>query len=956
MSKLSCILVMVNCALLSSLSGQTVYHIDPKYPVHDVNSALMVISEEEEVLTIEQVLRDTMLHFSHGDELPRSLDVNQTYWGKLRLNALDTLTDWTMHFQDYFIGGPAWGKSNGKIDVYGYHKGGLIFHKKAGVEYPKQERDIQGKWMLNRISLDDLPINKVITFVIRVEGNSLGYPPSFRLSLRSPAQPYYHEIYQPERTFNIFMFGVSFIIFLYHFLQFLYLRQSVFLWFSVWLFFCTMTMTMSIGHFIGSFHSFRYPIWMIFANGIFVPFWFFGRTFINTKDKYPTIDKLIFYLCIITTIEIFIVALYVIVRDPVILLTSVGLHYPFLLFFNLVGFVIASFLLIKKDAYARYFAVGALIGNFAFFIGMLWAMGIVRPPVDPFAWSMFLQIIIYSFGIAYRRQRLSQKAESERLLAQQAAAEVQRITDLDQIKSKFFANISHEFRTPLSLIAGPIEHAIRSNNGNESADKSIELSQKAYSVIKKNTTRLQNLVDQLLDISKIESGQIQLSLIQGSLVKFVRSTVASYESLAERRNISLNTSFPEECSSAFYDMDKLEKVMSNLLSNAFKYTPDGGTVSVGMDISEQFYSIEISDTGKGIKKNDLNKIFDRFYRVEGSESKGSGIGLALTKELVDLHNGQINVSSTIGSGTVFEIRMPMTASGLPKFISIFTEPPINRQDQEVILDNDSYDLVETNDHLTNKEESTLPVALVVEDNNDLREFVESILSKSYRSISAKDGLQGERMAYEHVPDIVITDVMMPGKDGYELCHSLKSNVKTSHIPIIMLTAKAGHSNKLEGLTVGADVFLTKPFDEGELLVRMRNLLSARQKLWEHFKSLDLSIIPELDLTSAEDKFLQQVIQVIKVNLDNDQLSVEDLAKSVGFSRSQLHRKLKAITNKSANQLIVEIRLNEAHRMLENSVGTISEIAYSVGYSNMSYFTKSFKDQFDILPSKINSHA
>jgi len=244
------------------------------------------------------------------------------------------------------------------------------------------------------------------------------------------------------------------------------------------------------------------------------------------------------------------------------------------------------------------------------------------------------------------------------------------------------------------------------------------------------------------------------------------------------------------------------------------------------------------------------------------------------------------------------------------------------------------------------------LVLVVEDNEDLREYISDILTPFHRIITASNGLQGERMAFEHIPDLVVTDVMMPKKDGYELCHSLKRNTKTSHIPIVMLTAKAGKSNKMAGFTQGADVYLTKPFDAEELLLRIRNLIEARKRIWDHFKALDMLLVDDLEVSSVEDQFLQKVMMVIKKNLDNELFAVDDIAREVGFSRSQLHRKLKALTDKSPQQLIAEIRLNEAYRLLENKTGSVSEVAYSVGYTNMSYFAKTFKEKFGLLPSKI----
>ena len=365
------------------------------------------------------------------------------------------------------------------------------------------------------------------------------------------------------------------------------------------------------------------------------------------------------------------------------------------------------------------------------------------------------------------------------------------------------------------------------------------------------------------------------------------------------------------------------------------------------NLTEAFLWIEISDTGNGIHQQEINKIFDRFYQVEGNEDKGSGIGLALTKELVSIQNGQIHVHSEKGRGTTFKVRLPICLEKLPEMVTLDKKPDWSiAPELPTKISNETP--LEENQGLKNHEQ----VVLLVEDNQDLQGFITEILASKYKVIKANDGLQGERMAFEHIPDLVISDVMMPKKDGYELCSALKNNVKTSHIPIMILTAKAGQTNKIAGLTQGADAYLTKPFDADELILRAQNLMNARKKIWNHFKSMDLSAVQDLNLSSVDDTFLQKVIAFIKENIDNELLSVEDIASNVGFSRAQLHRKLKALTNKSTGQLVNEIRLNTAKHMLTQKVGSVSEIAYSVGYSNMSYFTKSFKAKFGVLPSKI----
>ena len=950
-------LILIFILIVSPLSALEVYQIDTRYPVQDLSAYLQIKEDKDVSLSTEQIIKDTTLTFSVQDSTKRHLAVGVTYWAKMSVETQNNLKGWTLNFEDKLIGFPAWCRSNGKIDVYAFVDGKLIFHKKTGVEYPKHERDIQHNWILNRVTLDDLPVNTVVNLVLKAKGNSLGFPAYFNATIRNPKQAYYHEVFAFNESFNLFMFGVTFIIFIYHFLQYIYLRQRVFLWFCIWILFCMLTMAMSVGLIIGAINNFRYPIWMFIANGVLYSFWFFGRSFINSKEKFPTLDKIIVGLSIFMVAEIILTVLYVIVYKPQPYSTGVGIHYNMIVLYSSIGFILSIVVMFKKDQFARYFGFGAIIVSLALVLGGLWSEQLIRLPFDPYAWGMFLQIIIYSFGIAYRQRTLLLKSQEEKLEAQKNYTEMLRIKDLDEFKMKFFANISHEFRTPLSLISGPLNHARNSIN---LKDERIAIPVKTFDIIEKNTLRLQNLIDQLLELSKIESGKIYLNLRQGNLINFIKSLSFSFESMSESKGISFNSSFPEELNIAFYDKDKLEKIISNLLSNAFKYTPNGGTVTITVDYTDTHYTIEISDTGKGMAKEDVKRVFERFYRVEGSEANGSGIGLALTKEMVDLHNGQISVNSKINAGTNFKVRVPFTLSLLPEYIVLDSKDKEAKYlipGASIVGSNELK--IEAQKNSKPQKESNFkrgknPLVLLVEDNADLRNHISDVLESHYRVIIAEEGLKGERLAIEHIPDIIISDVMMPRKDGYQLCHDLKSNSKTSHIPIIMLTAKAGYDNKMEGLTQGVDAYITKPFKAEELLLRTKNLINNRVKMWEHFNTLDLVVVKDLDVLSIDDQFLQHVIKVIRSNIDNEFLSVEDLAKEVGFSRAQLHRKLKALCNKSANQLIVEIRLNEAKRMLENKLGTVSEIAYSVGYSNMSYFTKSFKEKFGILPSKVQS--
>lgn len=927
-------------SLATKAQDQKYYQLDTIHPVHDLKPFLKLLPDQG--YEIQQLISDNTLSFLPRSAFPENLDITTTFWGKILLRSDTEIRNWELHFEDQRPDNIAWTRSNGKIDVFIVSEGKVLSHKKSGVDYPKSEREFPENWILNRVNLE-IPSNTATAIYIKVQGNSFGWYPYLNPTLRKPGFTNYHPLFPFNPTFNTFMFGVTFIIFLYHFLLFIYLRQRIFFWFSLWLILCTFTQAMTIGldaeYVIGEYPQTRFALWLLIPNSMLFTFWFFGREFTNSKTQFPKLDKFMFALPFVMIFAIISALIMLITDSQPIIKNNISYHFNFIILYSVLGLILAVILALKKDKFARYFGVGAIFATCSTLLGGLWSSFIIRLPFDPYIWGMFLQTIAYSFGIAYRQQQITKQAQKQQLDMQQSKNEMLRVRDLAEIKTRFFTNLSHEFRTPLTLILGPLNKAER----NSPDEPKTALENKDFHLLKKNALRLQTLVDQLLDLSRLEGGQLQLQLERGNLIGFLRTLVYSFESLAERKNISLSTSFPEDLSQAWYDADKLEKIMTNLLSNAFKYTPMGGAVSVSVQNDNDYLKIDIRDTGEGIETDELHKIFERFYRVEGSEEKGSGIGLALTKELVDLHNGTIRVQSNKGKGTSFTVRLPVALKLLP-----VSGNQNSIKNEEVELKQEP---LETN-LLESQKQEDKPVALVVEDNEDLRSYIKDILQDSFSLLSAKDGLQGERMAIEHIPDIIISDVMMPGKDGYELCHSLKNNTKTSHIPIIMLTAKVGQTNKLEGLTQGADAYITKPFDEKELLLQMRNLIEARKKIWEHFKASDLLLIKDLKLTSMDDSFLHKVVEAIKGNLDNESFSVEDLSREVGFSRSQLHRKLKALINKSANHLITEIRLNEAHHMLEHKAGSVSEIAYSVGYSNMSYFTKSFKDKFGVLPSKV----
>ena len=558
--------------------------------------------------------------------------------------------------------------------------------------------------------------------------------------------------------------------------------------------------------------------------------------------------------------------------------------------------------------------------------------------------SVIILLLVWWFlNSRLNRLRLNDQLELEKL-------EAERLKQLDLVKSDFFSNVTHEFRTPLTLILGHLEQVIP-NITDDRAKKELI-------VVKRNAKLLEKLINQLLDIAKIEADKMDLDLRKGNIVPLLNEIQRSFNSLAERKGVGLKFEVQNETIHMDFDPDKVELIFYNLLSNAFKFT-DKGEVSLNVGTTEkdgkQYCKLTVQDTGIGIEEEQIPKVFDRFYQSENSrwrKNKGTGIGLALVKDLVELHEGTIELKSIAGIGTEITILLPLVQTLLnqDQGMEIPALDPID-PDLEVSVE---FDKVQ--DSLTEEELNAQNIVLVIEDNDDIRNFLRLTLEPTYRVFDTVDGETGIEKALEIVPDVIVCDVMMPGKDGFEVTKILKKQEKTSHVPIILLTAKAGVENRITGLETGADAYVPKPFSSDELHARIKNLIEGRKKLKEKF-SRSLLVKPEVAAEpSMEEKFLMRVKKVVEEHLDDEHFSVEELSRKVGMSRAQLHRKLIALTGKSASRFVRNYRLEHAYQLLENRVGTVSEIAYRVGYSSPAYFTKCFTEDFGISPSQVKKES
>ncbi len=575
---------------------------------------------------------------------------------------------------------------------------------------------------------------------------------------------------------------------------------------------------------------------------------------------------------------------------------------------------------------------------------------IITPPWWQTLWAIGLYVLVFILGIwgiikfQNNRTRLRHELKMKEF-------ESHHLREIESMKSRFFANLSHEFRTPLMLIKGPLEQLL---SGRIKENKT-----EYYRMALRNTEKLQHLIDELLELSQLELDKIPLNLEKNNLVVLLQMIVSAFNPLAEEKNITYNFNSTLSELSINCDKDKFEKIINNLLSNAFKFTESGGIISVSLDAEQsnekQFAVIKISDNGPGIPESHQEKIFDRFYQVEDSSGKthpGSGIGLALVKELVLLHQWSISVSSKPGESTTFSLTIPLTTEEYKSIKYIDEEKPDTNIELHQFSDNYLENDFQNND--IEIPDNDKPTILFVEDSEDVRIFVSGLLKSDFNMLVSDNAISGIETAVREMPDLIISDVMMPEIDGIEFCHQIKINHLTSHIPVILLTAKATEESKIEGLETGADDYLTKPFNYDELFIRIKNLINQRKILKEKF-SKEINIHPEaLSQNSLDKEFIQKVYNLVKKNIGNADYDTEQLAEEMFLSRRQLHRKILALTGHGPGEFIRTIKLKQAALMIIENRLSITQIAYEVGFNSPAQFTRAFKKQFNCLPSEFGS--
>lgn len=574
---------------------------------------------------------------------------------------------------------------------------------------------------------------------------------------------------------------------------------------------------------------------------------------------------------------------------------------------------------------------------------------VITPPWWTTKWAYtgyFLVIILLL--ILFRM--LIQYNEKQKNALKLERVESKRIHEADVMKLRFFTNISHEFRTPLTLILAPLEKLLN--------EITVENLRSQVKIIYRNAYRLLRLINQVMDIRKLDAGGLTLQTTQEDLISFVEGIARSFNYEAQNRSIYFDVIAQDNDLIIWFDRDKMEKVLYNLISNAFKYTSDNGKITITLQQklttdhgpqSDKYAEITIKDSGMGISAEDLLHIFDRFYQTRETDSRaGTGIGLALTKELVEMHDGKITVESQLGKGTKFTVRLPANRlnnkkkqdavngiyanESLPKNEEMWKDTPANKEKLPLTQQN-------------------LPLLLLVEDNIDLRTYIKHELSGSYIIFEAANGKSGCKTAVEQIPDIIICDIMMPVMDGIELCEKLKSDERTCHIPIVLLTAHSAEDQVVEGLETGADDYIVKPFSMVVLRTRIKNIVDSRRLLRKQFSKLPDMAANHVTPTKLDQRFIEKALQIIEQNIGNSEFDAMKFATEIGMSRAQLYRKIKAVTGFSVNELIRNVRLKKAPDLLLSSEYNVTDTAYALGFNQKTYFTKCFTDYYGMSPSK-----
>lgn len=914
---------------------QPIYHIDKlQNQYSDLGDFLTEIENEDQDIDLGII---PFSEASEGDTI---------IWRKL---LLQSMLGENASLENYIL----FTDEGSFIDVLVFdQKGSLLSHEKTGQLCPASEKNIQTANRVERVNFSILT-QDTLTVYFRYHFTPSQWP-NFEQTNNANAFPklrlqridfYQSWEYLTKNRYDGLFFGFLMALILFNFLFYYATRDRAF--FYQGLFICGVSIFMadSIGLlpdvvFLRDYPLFLQPVSYTSILILNLAYLKFIGAYMDLEKTFPKWHQLLEVLFKANIVVWFAVLVYYFLshhetNSNAVIGIFAAIQYAILLFFMV-------FLYRTKDKKAYFLvAAGILVITAAIAAGIQEAIPFRIIPRNFLQWMLVGNVTLFFLGLAFRMKTL-----------QEEKWEVIRLKDIGKLKTRLYTNITHEFRTPLTVIQGMVGQ-VESHPKVASEGKL----QKAMSLINANGNRLLRLVNRLLDLAKIESGGMNLNLEQSDILRFLRYLVQSFETYALTKKIHLQLLSELSAFQMDFDKEKLEQIIINLLSNAIKFTPKGGqifiTVKSHSKNGQEQLMLKVKDTGEGIAKEELPNIFDRFYQVEGSKQKGqgTGIGLALTRELLKLMGGEIEVESEIGKGTTFTILFPVTKNA--KLIgSRENVPAISNKHLELegqLLSNDQ-SIKGIVGKSKSAETEDLPQLLIIEDNADIVYYLRTLLEPQYEVESAYNGQEGIDLAIETIPDIIICDVMMPLKDGFEVVQTLKNDERTSHIPIILLSAKAALEDRVTGLKKGADAYLAKPFQKEELFARLEQLRQSRKRLQERYtQSIPNKISAEENL-QIEDAFLIKIRTIIEEHLDDERFGILQLCRAMRISRTQLHRKIKALSGKSTSIFLRSLRLNKAKEMLLSTDLNISEIAYAVGFSDPNYFTKTFLEEFGEQPS------
>lgn len=886
--------------------------LDTLQDEYNLNDNLYFIEDQSCSYSINQVKNNTGFKFYNPKIQENLLDPNSCYWIHFRLQSAADFSHFFDNWQLYL------GESD-FISVYQLdERGQIIKNIETGNWYPLSLKEETLNHKIQRVKLS-FDASEPIHFFIKYHKED---HQAYKIDVRLKKYDFYQSIdYVYSSRQNWSFLGFVFTMLLLNFLFFISTQFNAFLYHGLFI----------TGIFIFSFdlfgitdnlifikdHPYLVQLVDVLAVGLAdIAYFQFMRSYLSLKSLMPKWDKLFQQLLVIKLVfwPSVIIYYYISYNEP---LTD-----KFILLFLVTQYVIAAVFLIsllrKKEKNSLYLVAGS---GFLFLLIIINAISLFNSTGIS---STIIQlgiggeILCFSLGLAVRFKNLRKEEE-----------EAIRLKELNRFKSQVLTNITHEFRTPLTIIQG-VSGIFKDSISKKTSKHDLS---KAYDAIDRNSSSLLSLVNQMLDLAKLESKGIHLDLRQHDLVHEIDETILSFQGAAIEKNIKL--SFDSTVDKLLMDLDdeKFYTTIGNLISNAIKFTPSAGEVKLELTQADPGrVMLRVSDSGIGISESNLPHIFDRFYQVDADVKTniGTGIGLSLVKELVELMGGEITVESEENKGSAFVIELPVRHTCDPEE-DIGESSLIEEKDESSVL-------------IENK-----PLLLVIEDNVDVRNYLELLLAEAYSLKMAKDGLEGLNMAQQIIPDLIISDLMMPKLDGIRLCRQLKADDKTNHIPIIILTAKVNFENRLEGLETGADAYLTKPFRKEELFIRLRKLNESRLALQKKYSQF--SLIEKPKKLKKENSFVHKVNSVIEENLTSEQFGVEDLAQQLHMSRMQLHRKLTAVADRSASNYIRSYRLYKAKPLFVDADKSIGEIAWAVGFQDANYFSKSFHKEFGKTPSE-----